>query len=117
MLGGGMRQIGVLAAAGLYALDHMVDRLAEDHANARTLAEGLAEIKGIKLELWRVQTNLVIFEVDGISTAGFLDECLKRGVRADAIGPTRVRFVTRYGIDAEDVQYALKVVAEVMGAA
>jgi threonine aldolase len=116
MLGGGMREIGMLAAAGLYALDHMVDRLAEDHANARTLAEGLAEIKGIKLDLWRVQTNLVIFEIDGISAAGFLDECKKRGVRADANGRNRVRFVTRYGIDAEDVQRALKVVSEVMGA-
>jgi threonine aldolase len=117
MVGGGMRQIGVLAAAGLYALDHMVDRLAEDHANARTLAEGLAEIKGITLDLWRVQTNLVIFEVNGISAAGFLDECQKRGLRADANGRNRVRFVTRYGIDSEDVQYALKVVSEVMGAA
>ncbi|HEX9099950.1 MAG TPA: low-specificity L-threonine aldolase [Candidatus Dormibacteraeota bacterium] len=116
MLGGGMRQIGVLAAAGLYALDHMVERLAEDHANARTLAEGLAEIKGIELDLWRVQTNLVIFEIKGISAAGFIEECQKRGLRADASGRTRVRFVTRYGIDAEDVQYALKVVAEVMDA-
>jgi threonine aldolase len=116
MLGGGMREIGMLAAAGLYALDHMVDRLAEDHANARTLAEGLAEIKGIRLDLWRVQTNLVIFEIDGISAEGFLDECKKRGVRADANGRNRVRFVTRYGIDAEDVQRALKVVSEVMGA-
>jgi threonine aldolase len=117
MLGGGMRQIGVLAAAGLYALDHMVDRLAEDHANARTLAEGLAEIKGISLDLWRVQTNLVIFEINGISTASFLDECKKRGLSADATGRARVRFVTHYGIDAEDVQCALKVVSEVMGAA
>ena len=117
MLGGGMREIGMLAAAGLYALDHMVDRLAEDHANARTLAEGLAEIKGIKLDLWRVQTNLVIFEIDGISVAAFLDECKKRGLSADANGRNRVRFVTRYGIDAEDVQFALKVVSEVMGAA
>jgi threonine aldolase len=117
MLGGGMRQIGVLAAAGLYALDHMVDRLAEDHANARTLAEGLAEIKGITLDLWRVQTNLVIFEINGISTAGFVDECKQRGLSADANGRARVRFVTHYGIDTEDVQFALKVVSEVMGAA
>jgi threonine aldolase len=112
-----MRQIGVLAGAGLYALEHMVDRLAEDHANARTLAEGLAEIKGIQLDLWRVQTNLVIFEINGISTASFLDECQKRGLRADATSRNRVRFVTRYGIDAGDVQCALKVVSEVMGAA
>jgi threonine aldolase len=59
----------------------------------------------------------VIFEISGISTAAFLDECQKRGLRADASGRTRVRFVTRYGIDAEDVQHALKVVSEVMGAA
>ncbi len=111
-----MRQIGVLAGAGLYALAHMVDRLAEDHANARTLAEGLAEIKGIKLDLWRVQTNLVIFEINGISAAGFLDECKKRGLRADASGRSRVRLVTRFGIDADDVQCALQVVSEVMGA-
>ncbi len=117
MLGGGMREIGMLAAAGLYALEHMVDRLADDHANARTLAEGLAEINGIKLDLWRVQTNLVAFEVNGISMASFLDECQKRGLRADAGSRTRVRFVTRYGIEAEDVQLALKVVSEVMGAA
>jgi threonine aldolase len=117
MLGGGMREIGMLAAAGLYALDHMVDRLAEDHANARTLAEGLAEIEGVKVDLWRVQTNLVIFEINGISVARFLDECKRRGLRADGSGRTHVRFVTRYGIDAEDVQFALKVVSEVMGAA
>src|SRR5260370_12265914 len=103
MLGGGVRQIGVLAAAGMYALDHMVDRLAEDHANARTLAEGLAEIKGIKLDLCRVQTNLVIFEVDGISTAGFLDECSKPGLRASATGPTPGRFLSRYRTGAAHV--------------
>src|SRR5258708_23848952 len=109
-----MRENGMHAGVGLYAPSHMVDRLADDHANARTFAEGLAEIKGIRLDLWRVQTNLVIFEIDGISAEGFLDECKKRGVRADANGRNRVRFVTRYGIDAEDVQRALMVVSEVM---
>ena len=62
-VGGGMRQVGVLAAAGLFALDHMVDRLAEDHANARTLAEGLSELPGVICDLERVQTNLVYFEL------------------------------------------------------
>src|SRR5213078_5276264 len=63
-LGGGMRQVGVLAAAGLIALDRMVDRLAEDHSNARTLAEGLAELPGVRCDLDRVQTNLVYFDVE-----------------------------------------------------
>ena len=62
MLGGGMRQAGVIAAAGLVALDTMVDRLADDHANARLLAEALAEVEGLTIDLPRVQTNIVIFE-------------------------------------------------------
>ncbi len=114
MLGGGMREIGMLGAAGQYALDHMVDRLAEDHSNARTLAEGLAEMDGIRLDLDRVQTNLVIFELDRLDPAVFLAECAKRGVRGGSMGPQRVRFVTHVGVAAEDVQQALKVVDEVL---
>ena len=76
-LGGGMRQVGVLAAAGLYALDHMVDRLAEDHANARTLAEGLAELPGVRCDLSRVQTNLVYFDLEKMPATVFNDECAK----------------------------------------
>src|SRR5439155_13006079 len=64
LLGGGMRQVGVLAAAGLIALDRMVDRLAEDHQNARRLAEGLQGLPGLRVDLSRVQTNIVIFHVD-----------------------------------------------------
>src|SRR5947199_1048875 len=115
-LGGGMRQVGVLAAAGLIALDHMVDRLAEDHANARTLAEGLAELPGVKCDLSRVQTNLVYFDVETMPAPGFLDECAKRGVISEPTGPHTVRFVTHYGIDAEDIQTALKVCEEVLTA-
>jgi threonine aldolase len=116
MLGGGMRQAGMLGAAGLFALDNMVDRLAEDHANALTLAEGLAEMDGIKLDLPRVQTNLVIFEVDKLGQSGFLAECEKRGLKGVAIGRHKVRFVTRYGIDSGDVQRALEIVSEVLAA-
>src|SRR5689334_15100639 len=72
-LGGGMRQVGVLAAAGLIALDKMVDRLAEDHANARTLAEGLSELQGLRCELDRVQTNLVYFDVETMPAQAFAD--------------------------------------------
>lgn len=115
-LGGGMRQTGVLAAAGLIALESMVDRLAEDHANARTLAEGLAELPGVKCDLSRVQTNLVYFDLERIDAPAFTQECAKRGLLSDSSGPMRMRFVTHYGIDAEDVQSALKVCEEVLSA-
>src|SRR5467141_2680598 len=92
-LGGGMRQVGVLAAAGLIALDQMVDRLAEDHAHARTLAEGLAELPGVRCDLSRVQTNLVFFEVDSMPAPQFIAECANRGLLSDSVGPKRVRFV------------------------
>ena len=115
-LGGGMRQVGVLAAAGLIALDHMVDRLAQDHANARTLAEGLSEMPGVTCDLSRVQTNLVFFELDGIPAQQFEDECARRGLLGGAVSPNRVRFVTHYGIDSEDVQSALRICEEVLSA-
>jgi threonine aldolase len=108
-LGGGMRQVGVLAAAGLIALDRMVDRLAEDHANARTLAEGLAELPGVRCDLTRVQTNLVYFDLDTMPAPAFTDACAQRGLLSDSIGPGRMRFVTHYGIGTEDVQSALAI--------
>src|SRR5437588_708465 len=88
-LGGGMRQVGVLAAAGLIALDQMVDRLAEDHANARTLAEALSEMAGVRCDLSRVQTNLVYFDLD-MPAQRFTEECAKRGVLSDSTGPHRI---------------------------
>jgi threonine aldolase len=115
-LGGGMRQVGVLAAAGLIALDHMVDRLAEDHANARTLAEGLSELPGVKCDLGRVQTNLVYFELTAMPAPQFVDECARRGLLSDWVDPHRIRFVTHYGIDSEDIQSALKTCEEVLTA-
>jgi threonine aldolase len=115
-LGGGMRQVGVLAAAGLIALDHMVDRLAEDHANAHTLAEGLSELPGVTCDLRRVQTNLVYFELAGMPAPRFTEECEKRGVLGDWVDSRRVRFVTHYGIGVEDIQSALKVCEEVLTA-
>jgi threonine aldolase len=115
-LGGGMRQVGVLAAAGLIALDHMVDRLAEDHSNARTLAEGLAELPGVRCDLGRVQTNLVYFDLETMPAADFTDQCANRGLLSDPTGPRRIRFVTHYGVDAEDIQSALKICEEVLSA-
>ena len=115
-LGGAMRQAGVIAATGVIALDTMVDRLAEDHANARTLAEGLAELAGVVCDLSRVQTNLVFFELDRMGGAEFEEECRKRGLLGGATGPRRVRFVTHYGITAQDVQATLKICEEVLTA-
>ena len=113
-LGGGMRQVGVLAAPGLYALDRMVDRLAQDHANARTLAEGLAELPGVRCDLSRVQTNLVYFDVESMPVERFVDECARRGVLGEASGRRSVRFVTHFGVDSEDVQSALRTCEEVL---
>lgn len=114
-VGGGWREAGVLAAAGLWALDHMVDRLAEDHANARTLAEGLAELPGVRIDLSRVQTNIVRFEPTGMSARELVDACRARGVLGGASN-AGVRFVTHFGIDAADVQRALSVCSEVLSA-
>jgi threonine aldolase len=115
-LGGAMRQSGVLAAAGLMALDSMVDRLAEDHANARTLAEGLAELPGVSCDLSRVQTNLVYFEVTKLSPAEFEQACRVRGLLGEAAGRQRVRFVTHIGITATEIQTALKICEEALSA-
>ena len=115
-LGGAMRQAGVIAATGVIALDTMVDRLAEDHANARTLAEGMAELPGVKCDLSRVQTNLVYFDLDRMTGAEFEDECRKRGLLGGATYTHRMRFVTHYGITAGDVQSTLKICEEVLSA-
>jgi threonine aldolase len=115
-LGGAMRQAGVIAATGLIALDTMVDRLAEDHSNARTLAEGLAELAGVRCDLSRVQTNLVFFDLDRMTGADFKEECRKRGLLGGATDAHRVRFVTHYGISADDIQSTLKICEEVLSA-
>jgi threonine aldolase len=115
-LGGAMRQAGVIAATGLIALDTMVDRLAEDHSNARTLAEGLAELPGVRCDLSRVQTNLVFFDLDRMTGADFEEACRKRGLLGGATDANRVRFVTHYGITADDIQSTLKICEEVLSA-
>src|SRR5947207_12504217 len=111
-----MRQGAVFCAAVLIALDTMVDRLAEDHANSRTLAEGLSELSGLRCDLDRVQTNLVYFDVETMPAQRFADECTQRGLLGGATGARSVRFVTHYGIDAADVQSALKICEDVLSA-
>src|SRR5216684_8225167 len=113
-LGGAMRQAGVIAATGLIALETMVDRLAEDHANARTLAEGLAELPGVKCELSRVQTNLVFFDLERMTGADFEAECAKRGLLGGATAEHTVRFVTHEGITSQDIQSALRICSDLV---
>lgn len=118
LLGGGMRQAGVLAAAGLVALEMMVDRLAEDHANARRLAEGIAAIPGLKVDMETVQTNMVMVDIaDGRWTAAALVQALKQeGVLCNDTGPRRIRMVTHKDITAADVELALDAIARTVKA-
>ncbi|MDW8050866.1 MAG: low-specificity L-threonine aldolase [Armatimonadota bacterium] len=116
MLGGGMRQAGVLAAAALVALQEMVDRLAEDHAHARLLAEGLANIPGIRIDPTRVQTNIVLFEVD--PATGWTSTALREALQAHGVLLTqidsRLRAVTHYGITRADIERALALISQLI---
>ena len=130
LLGGGMRQVGVLAAPGLIALRDgpagMIERLAEDHANARRLAEAIAEYPGIQsaadiaqpepgpLDPGRVRTNFVVFKVDG-DRASFLDDLLARGVAMTPFPHGQVRAVTHYGISAADIDKTIAAVRNALG--
>ncbi len=118
MAGGAMRQVGVIAAAGIVALNEMVDRLAEDHANARLLAEGLANIPGLDVDLETVQTNMVMFyPTDPRWTTEALNAALTaEGVLTSYLGRTKIRAVTHYGIEQGDIEEALGVVARVVRA-
>lgn len=116
VLGGGMRQAGIIAAPGLVALDKMVARLAEDHANARRLAEGIAEIEGLQIDLSRVRTNIIYFDVSSKKTSveQIRDGLEKRGIKVLPTGPDRFRMVTHYGIDEEDVDRTISGLKEVV---
>jgi len=108
MWGGSLRQAGIIAAAGLYALDHHVDRLAEDHENARALADGLAEIPGIELDPTQIETNIVVF---GYRDPAALCAALEReGVRMGTVGPRTVRAVTHLDVDRTNIETALAAV-------
>ena len=112
-LGGGMRQAGVLAAAGIVALESMRDRLGEDHDNARELAAGLAQIPEISLDVPRVQTNIVYVKVAGprLRNRAITAALKERGVLCNAVGDSRIRFVTHHGITRADIGTALAAVA------
>ncbi|MDA0256437.1 MAG: GntG family PLP-dependent aldolase [Chloroflexi bacterium] len=106
-LGGGMRQAGVIAAAALYALEHNVERLAEDHAHARRLAEGLAALPGLRLDPAAVETNLVFFDFDGADPQAFRAGLAAAGVLASGTSPRRLRMVTHLDVSPGDIEEAL----------
>jgi threonine aldolase len=117
--GGAMRQAGIIAAAGIYALRHHVDRLAEDHERARQLARGLAGLRGVKLNADRVQTNIVVFDVSGTGLAGedFGARTLaSHGVRFSILSPTTVRAVTHLDIPPDGIERALAAARAAVGA-
>jgi threonine aldolase len=114
-LGGGMRQAGVLAAAGLIALDESPARLHEDHQNAHYLAERLSQLPGIKIDPSRVCTNILIFDISGLglSTAQFSSELKSRGVLANGISSTQMRAVTHMDVSREECEQATEILTEV----
>jgi threonine aldolase len=118
MFGGAMRQSGILAAAGLYALEHNLSRLVEDHANARLIAERLADLPGVELELATVQSNIVIFrmEPEAADAATVVERAQAEGVLVSAFGVRTVRAVTHLDVSRDQCQRAAELLAEVIEA-
>jgi threonine aldolase len=115
-LGGGMRQAGVLAAAGLIALEQMPHRLGEDHANARFLATELAKLPGIQIDPARVQTNIVIFDIasSGLATTELTGALKTRGVLMNGINPRQMRAVTHFDVSRHQCATAIEAISEVL---
>jgi threonine aldolase len=116
-LGGGMRQAGVLAAAGLIALEQGPKRLHEDHANARLLADALAKIKSVVIDLDAVETNIVVFRLKGVSAPDVVARLKARGIWMSAFGPDAIRLVTHLDVDRAACETAAKALAEEIEAA
>jgi threonine aldolase len=116
MLGGGMRQVGLIAAAGIVALEQMVERLAEDHAHARRLALGLAGIAGIEVDPSSVETNIVMFRVadERFTWRTFIEAARHEGIALAELGYGRIRAVTHYGLSAEDIDQAVAGIARLL---
>jgi threonine aldolase len=113
MWGGALRQAGIVAAGALHALDHHVERLAEDHANARALAEGLADVPGVRVEPDDVETNIVFFEVD--DAPGVHRRLIEHGVETSLFGGGRIRAVTHLDVDRAGIERAVAAVAAAVG--
>jgi threonine aldolase len=115
VLGGGMRQAGIIAAAGIIALEKMIDRLRMDHENARLLGEKIAKIEGVRIDLENVQTNMVTFDLDpSIDCDMFLSKLKQSGILALAQAKNRVRMVTHRGIERQDVEKAAGAIESIL---
>jgi threonine aldolase len=116
LLGGGMRQAGIIAAPGIIALEEMIDRLKDDHKNARHLAEGISKIEGIQIDLNRVQTNIVCFDVGNLelSAETFVMKLKENGVLALPLTEKKVRMVTHRGIESKDIEKSIEVIENVI---
>jgi threonine aldolase len=110
-----MRQAGILAAAGLYALDHHVDRLADDHARARRLAEAITEAPGVTVDMEGVQSNMAYFDVGGtgLDATSFTARCREHGLDLCPMGGTTIRAVTHLDVDMDDIDTAAQIVVKV----
>jgi threonine aldolase len=119
LFGGGMRQAGVIAAAALYALEHHIDRLADDHRNARVIAEAIAETPGLRLDPPEVQTNLIFFRIDPeLGTAKDLTAALQqRGILVHATGPQTIRACTHLDVSAAQAERAAETIRQTGGSA
>ena len=115
VLGGGMRQAGIIAAPGIVALEKMIDRLEEDHKNARRLAEGIARIEGIKIDLGTIKTNMVYFDICelGLPDDMFLLKLREKGVLALTIAKDKVRMVTHRGIEKDQVEKTIAAIESI----
>jgi threonine aldolase len=115
VLGGGMRQAGIIAAPGIVALERMIDRLEEDHRNARRLAEGIAKIEGVQIDLNSVQTNIVCFDISGLGVSDelFLSKLKQKGILALTMAKNKVRMVTHRGIEKEHVEKSIAAIESI----
>jgi threonine aldolase len=115
VLGGGMRQAGIIAAPGIIALEKMIDRLEEDHRNAKRLAEGIVKIAGIRVDLDCVQTNMVLFDISGLGVADeqFLSKLKESGVLASTLAKNKVRMVTHRGIEREHIEKTITAIEDI----
>jgi len=114
MLGGGMRQAGIIAAGALYALRNHRNRLAEDHANAKALASGLAALPGLEVDPAEVETNMVKFQVRSMPAQELVDRLKAHQVLMLAVGPATIRAVTNLMVSPEDIRVAIDTVAATM---
>ena len=112
-----MRQVGIIAAAGIYALDHHLERLKDDHQNAKRLAFGLKELRGITINPGEVETNIIIFNIaDTGMTAPQVAEAMKKdGVLIHPVGKTQIRLVTNLDVSSQDIDVTLKAFEKVLG--